>query len=141
MKPIKTKINAYIRGEQGAVAVEFAMIAIAFLTILIMTIESGRLMWTLNGIQYATEQAARFASVQSDETDAETEDVARDALSGMMVDTTPLALQITTESASGIGMVQVQATYPFVFVAAFFLPESLRTITLSAISRRAEVPE
>ena len=131
----------YLKQEEGVVAVEFAMIATAFLGILIMVFEIGFLMWTLNGIQYAAEQAARFAAVQSSETDQETEDIARSALSGMMVDDTPLSLQITQESASGVDMVQIQASYPFVFTAAFFLPENLRTVTLTATSRRAEVPE
>ena len=44
---------------RGNVAVEFALLAPALFALLVGGMEFGRLMWTLSGLHYATEEGAR----------------------------------------------------------------------------------
>ncbi|MGH6794891.1 MAG: TadE/TadG family type IV pilus assembly protein [Methylocella sp.] len=50
-------------GNRGATAVEFALIGPSLVLLLFGTIEGGRMLWTQNALQYAVEQAARYAVV------------------------------------------------------------------------------
>src|ERR1700675_3482302 len=49
----------------GAAAVEFAMILWPLMLLLLGTVDGGRMLWTQNSLQYAVEQAARCAAVNS----------------------------------------------------------------------------
>jgi Flp pilus assembly protein TadG len=51
--------------KRGASAVEFGIIAPAFLVLLIGTIEGGRMLWTLNALHYSVQEAARCASINT----------------------------------------------------------------------------
>ncbi|MCG2576461.1 pilus assembly protein [Dechloromonas sp. XY25] len=51
--------------QQGAAAVEFAVVAAVFFTLLIGIAEMGRLMWTWNAAAEATRRGARLAVVCS----------------------------------------------------------------------------
>lgn len=53
------------QGQQGAAAVEFAVIAAVFFTLLIGIAEMGRLLWTWNAAAEATRRGARLAVVCS----------------------------------------------------------------------------
>ena len=49
----------------GAATLEFAIVGTLFLLLLIGIIEVGRGLWTMNALNYAVEQAARCASLNS----------------------------------------------------------------------------
>lgn len=49
----------------GAATVEFAIVGSLFLLLLIGIIEVGRGLWTMNALNYAVQQAARCASLNS----------------------------------------------------------------------------
>lgn len=53
------------QGQQGAAAVEFAVVAAVFFTLLIGIAEMGRLLWTWNAAAEATRRGARLAVVCS----------------------------------------------------------------------------
>ena len=50
---------------RGATAVEFGMIAFPLFLLIMGIIEGGRMLWTQNALQYAAEQAARCAVVNT----------------------------------------------------------------------------
>jgi hypothetical protein len=47
----------------GTAAVEFGLIALPALMLLLGSMEVGRMMWTQSALNFATEEAARYASV------------------------------------------------------------------------------
>src|SRR4051794_330710 len=53
--------------DDGTVAVEFAVVGLLFFALLLGSIEMGRAMWMRNSVQFAAEEAARWALVQSAE--------------------------------------------------------------------------
>lgn len=59
------------RAQRGVAAVEFALIAVLFLTLLLGIMEFGRWMFLLNGANEATRLGARLAAVCSVETPAD----------------------------------------------------------------------
>lgn len=134
-------IRIFFRRDDGAAAVEFSMLALLFVSLILGIFEMGRLLWTLNGIQYASEQAARFAAIQTDETEEEIRTVLTDALQGLSIPTSEIEVTVDYVSVNSIDMVQVNARYPFTLSTLFFLSESLRSFDLTALSRRAELPE
>ncbi len=50
---------------RGVAAVEFALIVLPLLLMVLGIIDGGRMLWTQNSLQYAVEQAARCAVVNS----------------------------------------------------------------------------
>jgi Flp pilus assembly protein TadG len=51
--------------KSGAAAVEFAFVGLALIFLLFGVVECGRMLWTQNALQYAVEQAARCAIVNT----------------------------------------------------------------------------
>ena len=67
MKPIRQLFDPHARrrAQRGVAAVEFALIAILFLTLLLGIMEFGRWLFLLNGANEATRLGARLAVVCS----------------------------------------------------------------------------
>jgi Flp pilus assembly protein TadG len=51
--------------KSGAAAVEFAFVGLALIFLLFGIVECGQMLWTQNALQYAVEQAARCAVVNT----------------------------------------------------------------------------
>jgi Flp pilus assembly protein TadG len=51
--------------NQGTTAIEFAVVSPFFILLVIGSIEFGRMVWTQNSLQFATEQATRCAVIKS----------------------------------------------------------------------------
>lgn len=131
----------YQKDENGAAAVEFSMLAVLFIMLIFGVFELGRLFWTLNGLQYSVEQAARYAAIHPSGSESDIRDVAIESLSDMQVSANPLSIQVNAVSDAEIQMIEVTSTYPLTFITLFFLPEEMRTLTLNTISRRPIIPE
>jgi len=58
-----SRMRAFGRGNSGATAVEFALVAPLLFLLLFGIIEFGRAWWTKNSLQYAVERATRYAVV------------------------------------------------------------------------------
>jgi len=134
-------ISQYRKDENGAAAVEFSMLAVLFIMLIFGIFELGRLFWTLNGLQYSVEQAARYAAIHPSYAESDIREVAAESLSDMQVSTDPLSIQVNMVADSEIQMVEVISTYPLTFVSLFFLPAEMNTFTLNTISRRPIIPE
>lgn len=104
------------RDRRGIAAVEFALLAPVFLGLLLGAVETGRLLWTRSVLQFAAEEAARYALVRTDATSAEIEAIARSNLIG--TGTAPVNLTVVNTADE----VDIQATQNFTFLAQGLLP-------------------
>jgi Flp pilus assembly protein TadG len=103
--------------NDGASAVEFALVAPILLTLLFGIFEFGRVLWTQGILDYAVEQAARCASI--DTTNCGSSGAIKSYASAL---TTPLNLNtsVFTATTAACGN-QVTASYPFNFIGTFAL--------------------
>jgi Flp pilus assembly protein TadG len=127
------------RDEEGATAVEFAIVAVLFLTISFAIIELGRMFWIWNSMEYAMERAVRYTLVEPDATDAELEEVAVQHMTGMKVDVTGLDFSTARSVVSGIEVVEAHGEYVYTPMLPL-LPATWDALTLSATAR-LPVPE
>jgi Flp pilus assembly protein TadG len=61
---IRRRLQAFLRAESGASAVEFAVVAVPLLLIVFGTFEYGRLQWTRSALQETAMAAARCMGVK-----------------------------------------------------------------------------
>lgn len=110
--------------DRANVAVEFAILAPAFLIIVMGIIDFGRLMWTKSTMQFTVEQTARYAIVNPDVNTATLEAYAENEstiLSGV-------TYTATTSASGGINFRTIQASYVFTFLIPI-IPISGITLT------------
>lgn len=80
MNTIKSELRRFLRDRSGAtVSVEFAFIVAPMVLMLMGTMEGSRMFWARNSLQYATEEAGRYAMTHVTETEAALETRAGDA--------------------------------------------------------------
>jgi Flp pilus assembly protein TadG len=115
------------RAEDGAGAVEFAIIVPILMSVFFGIFEFGRALWTQGVLDYAVEQAARCASINTT-TCSSVSTIQTFAAA----QTTPLnlATSIFTVTTPTCGH-QVAASYPFAFVATGLFSYSLTLTSTS----------
>jgi Flp pilus assembly protein TadG len=119
--------RAEFRSDKGgAAAVEFALVGLALVFLLFGVVECGRMLWTQNALQYAVEQAARYAVLNgSSVTTAQIQTYAAGKAYGLSLSSS--VFSVTTPSNSSC----VSASLPY----ATGLPVSI-SVTLAAQSCR-----
>lgn len=130
----KTKRPSYFKTEDGTTAVEFALIAIAFLALIFGIFEGGRMFWTLNTMQYAVESGARYALTNTDAPASEIADETRGAITGITVTNDNPLITVEFSTVNEVNFVQIDAVYTFQAVMPF-LPDSWTSMDLTARSR------
>ena len=107
----KCSLLRLLRARGGATAAEFAAILPALLAISLGIMEFGRLMWTKSALNYAVEEAARCAAINTSTcgTQAQVQSYAASHAGQTF------AVSVFTLSTLACGT-QVSATYPFQFV-------------------------
>lgn len=128
------KIKSYATDEDGTTAVEFGLLAIAFITILVGIIEMGRLFLTWNGLQFAIESAARTALADENITSAQLESHIEGQLGTFTMSPDNLVLNITFPVSGGVNFVQIDGTYSYNVIVPF-VPESWDNLELTAKAR------
>jgi Flp pilus assembly protein TadG len=116
------------REENGVAAVEFAMIAPVFISLILVVIDVGRYMWTLNSMQYAIDEAIR-AGVVRELSDDEIEQRAKDAL--IVAGASSIIVEVISDSETVT--VTADMTYQFLFPLSSFVDSA-------PISLRSEMP-
>jgi len=129
------------KSERGIALVETAIVMLVFLTVMFGVLEISRLLWTVNVLTDATRRGARYAVVNSADSDAVKNLVVYGSTGG---GTNPVVNGLTTTDVDvaysanfglGSGRVTVRITnYPFQFVVplvgtSFDLPEFKTTLT------------
>lgn len=122
-------LKKYLHEEDGATAVEFGIVSILFLSFLFGIVETARIMWTWNGLQYAVGQAARYALTQDDPVSADVTDYTQTSLASMQVSPDPLVVTVTRTSVDGNDMIEVSSSYELDLLLP--LPGNLQSITLN----------
>jgi Flp pilus assembly protein TadG len=122
---IRGAVGGLAASKRGASAVEFGIIAPAFLVLLIGTIEVGRMLWMVNALHYSVQEAARCASINTTTcgTSSQIKDFAA-SRSGA-----GLSSSVFTAAVATCGN-QVSANYPMPLNIPFFSS----SITLTARS-------
>ena len=126
------KIKSYTRDEDGAAAIEFALIAIPFFMIMLGIFETGRAMWTMNTVQYAVEDAGRYASINEGLAGSEIEEYAEDKLRSMAIAYTDMAVSSSTYSEYGIDWVEITVTYELEPLLGSFIPFETELFTFES---------
>ncbi len=96
----------------GSVAIEFAVLLPVFLALIYGLFEFARIAWTQSTLEYAVEEAARFAMVNPTAEATKITDVANDRATGL--DAAEIQFTVTFETLGGGQFVKVDGTYNFV---------------------------
>lgn len=120
------------RGERGATAVEFALVAPVFLLFVLGIIDLGRLFWVKNLMQYGVGETARWVMVHPSELRADVITHADEVVEGMFTGIIFDADVPGTDIVGGISYRTISASYTFNYMMPFV---TLTDILLSASSR------
>ena len=66
-----------------SIQVQFALVALPFIMMLFGIMETARIVWVKNGVEYAAKETIRYASINSDLTDGEFQTYALSKLGDM----------------------------------------------------------
>lgn len=133
---MKNILRRYKREDDGTTAVEFALVAILFLTFVFGLFELGHLYWTWNTLQFAVDKTTRYVIVNTDLTDQEIQQYAADNMPGLDVSASNPLVTVEHETVSGVEFVVVTAAFEYNSFSGFF-PDNIGTLTLDARSRMA----
>lgn len=129
-------IRSWLRGDDGSTTVEFSMIGVGFFLMMFGVLELGRMAWTSNVIDYAADEAARYAILHEGAPPSEVEDFARDTMKSLLVSPDDASITIQNTSVSGIDFIEVSGSYNFSTVALSMFPSSFSSVTFQFMSRR-----
>jgi len=113
---------------RGATAVEFAIVAPLFLAMMVGVFELSRAMWIKASMQFAVEEAARFALVNTSSTSSDLESYVQTKLTDSGVGTAGMTFTVTADGS----VADIQVSYDFVTLTSL-LP--FPSLTLTAKSR------
>ena len=112
--------------SRGAVALEFALGLPIFLAMIYGVFEFGRIFWTQSTMEFAVEEAARFALINPDATGNSIADVVQDKAAGL--DAGRITVNITYEpNAAGTvarAFVRVTGTYNYAPMIPLVFPNT-----------------
>jgi Flp pilus assembly protein TadG len=111
------RIRDCLACPQGVAAVEFGVVAPLLIIILVAVMEFGRLHWVRNSIEYAAEQTARWAIVNTAASDSQIKAKALEQFDTVSGGTA--AVVIGRDTANGLNFLTVTVTYDFVFLVDF----------------------
>ncbi len=111
--------------SRGTTAIEFAILAPVLLAFLLGITEFGRAFWIRQTLQFAVEEAARAALVNSALSASDISNLVTADLTGLQNVTPAITV---TNSATQIG---VSASAPFTFIVPNLLPFGPFTLTAS----------
>lgn len=127
------------RGERGATAVEFALVAPVFLMFILGIIDLGRLFWVKSLMEYSVGQTARFVMVHPSTPQADLEQYASDEIATLMTGITFVADAPDTDIETGLNADgstnytvshrTITATYTFSYMMPFITMADLDLIS------------
>ena len=107
--------------RKGAAAIEFAFGLPIFLALVYMLFEFARIFWSQNTLEYAIEEAARFAMVRPTATVSEVQTVANNSAVGLSTD--DLRFDVVFSDVNGSrGLVSITGTYNYAPVVPLVIP-------------------
>lgn len=130
------RIYGYLKEENAATAVEFAIVSTIFLTLVFGIFETALILFTWNSLQDSLEKATRYALVHPDATSDELRQIVANSMSGLSVDASDILLDVaqTTTTSNDMQFLEMTGTYHFSNNMPF-MPASFSTMDLTASSR------
>lgn len=120
---IRNFFSVYKRRQNGSAAVEFSLVAIPFLLAVFGVMEAGRIMWTVNGVQYAIEETGRQISINEDLTADEIQTLAKAKLAEMLINPDNLNITSTEVSSGGVDFMEISAGYQMATLISVLISE------------------
>ena len=134
IKNIILQCRCFADSERGTTAIEFAMIAGVYLSLVFGVLETGRAFYIWNTFQQAVESGARYALVTDNVTEQQVTDFVNDKMQSVTSASNPVSLDITFDTISGVNFINIDGTYNFHSYVPL-LPESWNSIALTTSSR------
>ena len=101
--------SRFARADSGATAVEFAIVAPLYLTMMVGVFELSRAMWIKASMQYAVEETSRYALVNTSASATTLQTYAESKLSDTGVGSTGMIFTITADGT----VADIQVSYSF----------------------------
>jgi Flp pilus assembly protein TadG len=95
----------------GTAAVEFGMVIPVFLAMVFGTVEFARYMWSEHALDYAAEQASRYALANPSASNTDVKTYAENQV--MTVNESKVTITVVDENLDGIEYLKVTVTHPF----------------------------
>ena len=107
-------LRNWARREEGAVAIEFAIVSVAFVLISLATLEFGRAFAVRNKLAFAADIGAREILKDSATTEADIKESVRAAFDAF--DPELLRVDLRSETIDGVQFRTVSLSYPFILL-------------------------
>jgi Flp pilus assembly protein TadG len=118
-----------LRSRAGSSALEFALLAPALVALMLGIADAGRFYWARNAMEFASEEAVRYAMANPDASSSELTSYALARVSGVAA--SAVNATAVRDTMNGTQFVTVQLSAPFTF---------LTPIPSTTISASARVP-
>ena len=112
-----------LRGEDGAAAVEFALVLVPLILVIIGVVDFGRVLYTRNNMIEAADFGARVILLDNGAGEAAITDEIRDAFIAGPSDA--LAVQLGTASENGIQFRTISLAFDFDFVTPLLVTDRI----------------
>jgi len=122
------------RDRRGVASLEFAILAPVLIVMLIGTVDFGRMFYTRQGLEYATEEAARYYTLNPSSTTTTVTSYLQGKMPGGMGPSVVVAYADTTNCNSNayVTCTTITATYSFSLVGGYI---DISTQTLRATAQ------
>ena len=119
--------------RRGGAAIEFAIVAPVFITLVLGAVEFGRMFYVRQGLEYATESAARYYSLNSTASTSTITSYLQGLMPGGKGSSVSVSYASTAScnSNSNVTCTTITATYPFAF-ADRYLGFGAKTLTATS---------
>ena len=126
------------RNERGGAIIEYAITAPFLFTLLLGSIDVGRMFYVRQGLEYATEQAARYYMMNPSTASSSITTYLQGQMPGGMGSSVSVSYTDTSNcnSMTSVTCTKSQASYSFSFIAGY-LGLGTKTLTATAQAVRA----
>jgi Flp pilus assembly protein TadG len=121
LQKIRNFFTVYKRNKDGSAAVEFSLIAVPFLLAIFGIMEGGRIMWTVNSVQFAIEEAGRQVSIDTNLTDEDIQNIVRAKLEQVLINPDDLTVTTQQTTIDNIDFIQINAHYDMATIISFLI--------------------
>ena len=111
MRSLKRFVKSFSKNDSGATAVEFSLVVLPFLLTIFGIMEVGRLMWSMNSIQFAIDETSRYAAINSSLSEAEFSTYAQERLASMLMGAGNLQITSSQYTSNCVDFVEIEGTY------------------------------
>ena len=117
----KPGLIALFADRRGGAGIEFALLAPALFALVLGTIDVGRMFYVRQGLEYATEQAARYYALNPNNATSDITSYLQGQMAGGMGASVSVAYTDTAScnSKANITCTLISATYTFNFIVGY----------------------